>query len=98
MLSKPERWVCLSGMGFLCACGLCYWMGEHDAERAFYSLPPTRPLMTIAFNHARAREVHTVSWLYLLLPIILTTAFVIFGAWRRAVRDTEVAAVGGDES
>ncbi|MCZ6456359.1 MAG: hypothetical protein O6650_03820 [Actinobacteria bacterium] len=27
----------------------------------------------------------------------LTTAFVIFGAWRRAVRDAEVEAVGEDE-
>ncbi len=37
---------------------------------------------------------HEVSWTLLLLPIILTTAFVIFGAWRRAVRDAEVEAVG----
>ncbi len=28
------------------------------------------------------------------LPIILTTAFVIFGAWRRAARDAAVEAVG----
>ncbi len=41
---------------------------------------------------------HEVSWPWLLLPIILTTAFVIFGAWRRAVRDAEVDAVGEDES
>jgi hypothetical protein len=33
------------------------------------------------------REHPIVSWPWLLLPIILTTAFVIFGAWRRAVRD-----------
>ena len=39
----------------------------------------------------------TVSWFLLLLPIILTTAFVIFGAWRRAVRDAEVDAVGEGE-
>ena len=30
-------------------------------------------------------------------PIILTTAFVIFGAWRSAVRDAEVEAVDEDE-
>ena len=35
--------------------------------------------------------------LWLLLPIILTTTLVIFGAWRRAVRDAEVAAADEDE-
>ena len=34
---------------------------------------------------------HEVSWPWLLLPI-LTSAFVIFGAWRRAVRDAAVEA------
>ncbi len=33
-----------------------------------------------------ASEEHEVSWPWLLLPIILTTAVVIFGAWRRAAR------------
>ena len=44
-----------------------------------------------------ARDTHSVSWLLLLLPLILTTAFVIWGAWRRAVRDAEVEAVDEDE-
>ncbi len=38
-----------------------------------------------------------LGWFSLLLPLILTTAFVIYGAWRRAVRDAEVDAVGEDE-
>jgi len=33
----------------------------------------------------------------ILLPLILTTAFVIFGAWRSAVRDAEVEVVDEDE-
>jgi len=32
-----------------------------------------------------ASEEHEVSWPWLLLPIILTSSVVIFGAWRRAV-------------
>ena len=43
------------------------------------------------------RADHVVTWPWLLTPIILTTAFVIFGAWRRAVRDSEVDAVGEGE-
>ena len=39
----------------------------------------------------------TLDWPWLLLPIILTTAFVIFGAWKREVRDAEVRAVDADE-
>ncbi len=39
---------------------------------------------------------HNVWWFWLLRPIILTTAFVIFGAWRRAVRDAGVEAVDED--
>ena len=50
---KLERWVWIAGVGFVCACGCCYWLGEHDAERAFHSQP-------IAFDHARAREAHAV--------------------------------------
>ncbi len=46
---------------------------------------------------AKERAKYHVSPLWLLLPIILTTAFVIFGAWRSAVRDAEVEAVDEDE-
>ena len=46
---------------------------------------------------AFARDTHQVSLPWLLLPIILTTAFLIFGAWRRAVRDADVDVVGGGE-
>ncbi len=35
---------------------------------------------------AMARRYHQASWDLLLLPIILTSAFVIFGAWRSASR------------
>ena len=44
-----------------------------------------------------AEAPHNVSAFWLLLPIILTTAFVIFGAWPRAVRDAEVEPVDEDE-
>ena len=43
-----------------------------------------------------AVRVTVLSWLWLLPPLTLTTAFVIFGAWRRAVRDAEVEAVDED--
>ena len=39
-----------------------------------------------------AEDPATVSWVVLLLPIILTTAVVIFGAWRRAVKAREAEA------
>ncbi len=39
-------------------------------------------------GESHASEEHEVSWPWLLFPI-LTTAFVIFGAWRRAVRARE---------
>ena len=38
-----------------------------------------------------AQRNHNVSWSLLLPPIILTTAFVTVGGWRRAVRDAAVA-------
>lgn len=34
-------------------------------------------------------ERHIVSWIRILPPLVLTTAFVILGAWRRAVRDAD---------
>ena len=43
-----------------------------------------------------ARVACHISVLWLLIPIILTTAFVIFGAWRRAVRDAGVEVEGED--
>ena len=52
-------------------------------------------IVKIAADKVRAE--HHVSWLWLLLPIILTTAFIIVGAWRRAVRDAEVDAEGESE-
>ena len=48
---------------------------------------------------AEFEDQQEVPWLWLLLPLILTTAFVIFGAWRSAVkaREVEAEAVGEDE-
>ena len=43
------------------------------------------------------RSSHSPSRLWLLLPIIMTTAFIIVGAWRRAVRDADVEEVDEDE-
>ena len=48
-------------------------------------------------SDAVAHQNHVVSWLWLLLPIILTTAFVIFGAWRSAVKAREVEADAVEE-
>ena len=69
--------ILIGGLLFATCIGCCYWVGELEViEEA--SAYPTR-----WWNHR-------VPWLWLLLPIILTTAFVIWGAWRRGVRDAEV--------
>ena len=98
LLRNPERSVWLAGLGFVCASGFCYWLGTHDARAAFdiYTADKPYPQTIPGFiaRHVAARQAHVVSWFWLLLPIILTTAFVIFGAWRRASRDAEVEAVG----
>ena len=61
------------------------------AERAGEILGAQRSLF-----HSKFAALHT-SWLWLLLPIILTTAFVIFGAWRSAVKAREAEADTVDE-
>ena len=40
-------------------------------------------------DDAVVEHTHIVSWFWLLLPTILTTAFIIVGAWRRAVQDAD---------
>jgi hypothetical protein len=99
LLGRTERWVWIAGVGFVCACGYCYWLGEHDAGSA-YSAVETVMLDQIntdyAAQHLAARRSHQVSVPLLFLPIILTTASVLFGALRSAVRDAAVEAVGED--
>ena len=84
LVRRPEPWIWLAGLGFMCTSGFCYWLGIHSPEIAGV---PLRYRAYVSYDAG-------VSWVWLLLPIILTTAFVIVGAWRRAVRDAEVAAVG----
>ena len=74
----------------ICASFTC-WLGEEDNWRRVIEidLGGTGPQPT-------GLGPLEVSWFWLLTPIILTTAFVIFGAWRRAVRDADVEAVGED--
>ena len=50
-----------------------------------------------SFLTGLAHAEHQASWLWLLLPMILATSLVIFGAWRRAVRDAAVEDVDEDE-
>lgn len=50
-----------------------------------------------AVLYARDYQARQVPVLWLLTPIVLTTVFVIVGAWRSAVRDADVEAVGAGE-
>ena len=99
LLRKP--WVLVAAFLFTFALGFVYWLGWHDISEDVVSVnlmrfeifksDPSRVLVplekAIAKAKAEAMASHEVSWLLLLLPIILTTAFVIFGAWRSAVAD-----------
>ncbi len=98
VLRLRDRGVLFAGGLFATSLGLSLWLGMSDVKTAFDKTGPHSGFSgSFPLALAKARPEHAVSWLYLLLPIILTTAFVIFGAWRRAVRDAEVDAVGEDE-
>ena len=88
LITLRDHRILIGGLLFATCIECCYWVGERDAwdviERA-------KGNSIIRWRDFR------VSWLLLLLPIILTTAFVIVGAWRRAVRDVAVEAVGEGE-
>ena len=84
VLRLPSPRVVVSGALILASMILSGLLGHADA-------------MTCIHAHYSAehlgdyyRERHALSWLWLLLPITITTAFVIFGACRRAVRDAEM--------
>ena len=83
-LSDPL--VVISGLMFAATFRSNIWLGFWDTQFG-YSFGPN------------GRGNDETSWPWLLLPIILTTAFVIWGAWRNAVRarDAEVEEVGEDE-
>ena len=88
-LKLSDRPVLGSGVLFLASIAGGYWTGESAVANAgdrfiTSGLGPWPP------NYPGTLPC-------LLLPIILTTAFVIVGAWRRAVRDVEIEAVGEDE-
>ena len=101
-----DPWVFLSAAFFLGCMMLVCWLGSQDALSAQDAWFEAHPLWRVNDagllfeDHDRPnpnpRSLQEVSWFRLLLPIILTTAFVIYGAWRRAVRDAEVDAVGED--
>ncbi len=82
---------------------LCRGLGHSGGELTYKSV---EALFLAPSSHSQSlgplfgdicRELHETQWFSLLLPIILTTAFVIFGAWRSALRDAEVDAFGEDE-
>ena len=94
-----DIWILVAGLLFL-GCVWCgFWIGAHNALPTS-TLDEWRELVLAyskirhEMNAARVQEGLRVSWLWLLVPIILTTAFVIFGAWRSAVRDAEGEPVG----
>ena len=67
----------LASVGFSYWRGLCYESGAH--------------ITLIRATGERVVLLPTLDWskFYILLPLILTTAFVIFGAWRSAARDAD---------
>jgi hypothetical protein len=79
-----------------CGCGAWFWWIATQDCAAFHDAYPQD---IDEYGHIveriddavrlEMRNAHEVSWSWLLLPIILTAAFVIFGAWRSAARDAE---------
>ena len=80
-----------------------YRLGMHNAYpcsdwNEWISLVWSKDIdIALAEQLACIRDERHVSTLWLLLPLFLTTVFVIFGAWRRAVRDAAVGEVVDDE-
>ena len=76
------------------------WLAYHDAHVVLFSSPRDRfdlSLISIRQMQQILRAEHEVSWPWLLLPIIVTTAFVIWGAWRRAAQIAMLEPVDEDE-
>jgi hypothetical protein len=100
-INLRDRRILRTGIMILLSVAFACLLGEHDADTsvaglAGYADENGELSPGWAAEVKRARH-HEVSWFLLLPPIILTTAFVIFGAWRRAVRGADVEAVGEDE-
>jgi hypothetical protein len=78
------------------------WIGSVDVEVAIEAWLEARPDFDASEWWGKLpvngpwQAIVSVSWTLFLLPIILTTAFVIFGAWRWA-RDAATELVGDDE-
>ena len=81
---RPAPWILHSGFGFTCTSGFGYWLGVPDPNTV--GIPPRYRLY---FPQDAGP-----SWVWVFIPIILTTAVVIFGAW--AMWDAEVEAEGED--
>ena len=91
-----SRASCVYSSLFVASTFVAGWLGQTEACVRIDQLNLTEFDGGMRDALARLRDDHGVS-LLCFLPIILTTAFVIFTAWRRAVRDAEVGAVGEGE-
>ena len=65
-----------------------YWLGSHNGlptstVHEWMDLVNSHDELSTSAAALRVREELRVSWFWLLLPIIFTTAFVALGAWRR---------------
>ena len=85
-----DRWTLVSSMLLFTTLAFSFWLGMDDVSEGLPTIDWREYWTDEDIRSAQGN--HVVSWLRLLLPIILTTAFVIFGAWRRAVRDAAVEA------
>jgi hypothetical protein len=96
ILSLRTRFVLLSAVLIAMSTGFSCWVGELDVAHQIREVEGNGPWDPWRWQRLEL-DIGPVSWFRFLLPIILTTAFVIFGAWRSAVRDADVQAVGEDE-
>jgi hypothetical protein len=94
LLHLRTRFLFLSALLMAACSGFTCWLGEHDIASHVLELVIGGDMSNDDLRAlALASDTLPVSWFWLLIPIILTTAFVIFAAWRRAVRNRGKARV-----
>ena len=83
-LKLRDPWIVISGVMFSCTIWISHELGDvyYSGVSPLICSPPRSTIFDDVIL-----PIQRASWLWLLPPIILTTAFVIFGAWRRGVRE-----------
>jgi len=84
-LSRPAFLVAVLFI-FACNAAIIWEIGSRDGWEAVVTWRKAVEAQEQDTAGRPAVHVNQASWLWVLLPLILTTAFVIFDAWRRMVR------------